>query len=106
MHLSIVFLKIYAKKFVLSHMHKKWYLWDTYFSNNPKTINHKRRNKMAQITSKELGGISDLLAMEKNLIAKYKEDAEKTTDSALKNSYEQIAMQHQRHYDELFANLK
>jgi rubrerythrin len=72
----------------------------------PKTINHKRRNKMAQITSKELGGISDLLAMEKNLIAKYKEDAEKTTDSALKNSYEQIAMQHQKHYDELFANLK
>jgi rubrerythrin len=72
----------------------------------PKPLTIKRRNKMAQITSKELGGISDLLAMEKNLIAKYKEDAEKTTDSALKNSYEQIAMQHQKHYDELFANLK
>ena len=61
---------------------------------------------MAQITSKELGGIADLLAMEKNLIAKYKEDAAMTTDSEQKNSYEQIAMQHQRHYDELLANLK
>lgn len=61
---------------------------------------------MAQITTKELGGISDLIAMENNLIAKYKQDAEATTDTALKNSYEQIAMRHQRHYDELLSNLK
>ena len=61
---------------------------------------------MAQITSKELGSISDLLAVEKNLIAKYKEDAAATSDSALKNAYEQIAMRHQRHYDELLSNLK
>lgn len=61
---------------------------------------------MAQITSKELGGISDLLAIEKNLIAKYMQDAEATTDASLKNSYEQIAMRHQRHYDELLSNLK
>lgn len=61
---------------------------------------------MAQITSKELGGISDLLAVEKNLIAKYKEDAAMTKDASLKNTYEQIAMRHQRHYDELLSNLK
>lgn len=61
---------------------------------------------MAQITSKELGGISDLLAIEKNIIAKYMQDARETTDANLKNSYEQIAMQHQRHYDELLSNLK
>lgn len=61
---------------------------------------------MAQITSKELGGISDLLAIEKNMIAKYMQDARETTDANLKNSYEQIAMQHQRHYDELLSNLK
>ena len=61
---------------------------------------------MAQITSKELGGISDLLAVEKNLIAKYKEDAVMTKDASLKNTYEQIAMRHQRHYDELLSNLK
>ena len=61
---------------------------------------------MAQITTIELGSISDLLAMEKNLIAKYKQDAAMTSDGALKNSYEQIAMQHQRHYDELLSKLK
>ena len=61
---------------------------------------------MAQITSKELVGISDLLAIEKNMIAKYMQDARETTDANLKNSYEQIAMQHQRHYDELLSNLK
>ena len=61
---------------------------------------------MAQITSKELGGISDLLAIEKNMIAKYMQDARETTDSDLKSSYEQIAMQHQKHYDELLSNLK
>lgn len=61
---------------------------------------------MARITSKELGGISDLLAIEKNMIAKYMQDARETTDANLKNSYEQIAMQHQRHYDELLSNLK
>ena len=61
---------------------------------------------MAQITSKELVGISDLLAIEKNMIAQYMQDARETTDANLKNSYEQIAMQHQRHYDELLSNLK
>ena len=61
---------------------------------------------MAQITAKELSALSDLLTMEQNLVAKYKNYAEQTTDSELKNHYEQIAARHQRHFDELYANLK
>ena len=61
---------------------------------------------MAQITCKELSALSDLLTMEKNMVAKYKAYACETTDNALKNEYEQIAQRHQRHYDELYANLK
>lgn len=61
---------------------------------------------MAQITEKELTAIGDLLSMEENLVAKYRAYATQTTDSALKNEYEQIAQRHQRHYDELYAQLK
>ena len=61
---------------------------------------------MAQITAKELGAISDLLGMEKNLTAKYRQCAENETESALKTCYEQLAMRHQTHYNELVANLK
>lgn len=61
---------------------------------------------MAQITQKELSAISDLLTMEENLVQKYKCYACQTTDASLKNQYEQIAARHQRHYDELYANLK
>ncbi|MBO5416554.1 MAG: spore coat protein [Clostridia bacterium] len=61
---------------------------------------------MAQITSKELGGISDLLSMEQTIIAKYKQFATDTQDSAISAKYEQLACRHQRHYDELLSNLK
>jgi rubrerythrin len=61
---------------------------------------------MTQITAKELSGISDLLTMEENLVAKYKCYAAEATDATLKNQYEQIAQKHQRHFDELYANLK
>lgn len=61
---------------------------------------------MAQITEKELSAIADLLTVEENLIAKYKNYACNTGDSVLKNQYEQIAQRHQRHFDELYANLK
>ena len=66
----------------------------------------KGEGVMAQITSKELGALSDLLSMEENMTAKYKQTAAQTTDSTLKNHYEQLAMRHQRHYDELVSNLK
>ena len=61
---------------------------------------------MAQITTKELSAISDLLSVEENLIAKYKSFATQTTDTVLKEKYEQIAAQHQRHFDKLYENLK
>ena len=61
---------------------------------------------MVQITEKELGAISDLLSVEENLIAKYKDYACRTADQTLKNCYEQMAQSHQRHFDELYANLK
>ena len=61
---------------------------------------------MAQITEKELSAISDLLSMEENMVAKYREYANQATDSVLKDRYEQIAQRHQRHFDELYANLK
>lgn len=61
---------------------------------------------MAQITCKELSALSDLLTIEQNLVAKYKACACQTTDSVMKNQYEQIAQRHQRHFDELYANLK
>ena len=61
---------------------------------------------MAQITTKELSAISDLLSAENNLIAKYQCYAEEATDNTLKTKYEQIAKRHQRHFDELYANLK
>ena len=61
---------------------------------------------MAQITSKELSGISDLLTMEQTLISKYKQFSQQTSDSAISAKYEQLACRHQRHYDELVSNLK
>lgn len=61
---------------------------------------------MAQMTGKELSGLSDLLTMEELMVTKYKAYAAQANDAALKNQYEQIAQRHQRHFDELYANLK
>ena len=61
---------------------------------------------MAQITEKELGIIKDRLGDEENLVAKYRLYASMTDDTEMKNNFEQIAQMHQRHYDELFSNLK
>lgn len=61
---------------------------------------------MAQITEKELSAIEDMLAIEHNLVAKYREYARTTQDPALKNKYEETALRHQKHYDELYCNLK
>lgn len=61
---------------------------------------------MAQITEKELSGLSDLLSMEENLAKKYRVYAGEVSDSGLKNLFEQNAGEHQRHLDELWANLK
>ena len=61
---------------------------------------------MAQITTKELGAIGDALAMEETFIAKYRYYASVTDDTAIKNKMEQMADRHQRHFDELYSNIK
>ncbi|MBQ8859556.1 MAG: ferritin-like domain-containing protein [Clostridia bacterium] len=61
---------------------------------------------MAEITSKELTSLSDLLSCEQLLVTKYKDYATCTTDPALKTKYEQIAAKHQQHFDMLFSHLK
>ena len=61
---------------------------------------------MTQITEKELSALSDLLTAEQITIAKYKANAEMTQDAAIKDKYTQMAARHQRHFDELYTNLK
>lgn len=61
---------------------------------------------MAQITSKELSSLSDLLGAEQLLVNKYKTFASETQDAALRSKYEQIAARHQQHFDMLFSYLK
>ena len=61
---------------------------------------------MAQITTKELGAIGDALAVEESLIGKYRYYASISDDAALKTKFEQIADRHQRHFDELYSNIK
>ena len=62
--------------------------------------------RMSKITSKELTALSDLLTAEKNLVAKYTQYAASATDKELKETFEQTAAKHQRHFDMLYANLK
>ena len=61
---------------------------------------------MAQITCKELSALSDLMTAEETMIAKCRAFASQSNDQALKNTYEQMAQRHQRHFDELYSNLK
>ena len=61
---------------------------------------------MAVITSKELGSISDCLTHEQNLISKYKSYAETTSDTVLKQKYEEAAEKHQQHFNTLYSLLK
>lgn len=61
---------------------------------------------MAQITTKELGAIGDALAVEETMISKYRYYASLANDTSLKNKLEQMADRHQRHFDELYANIK
>ncbi len=58
------------------------------------------------MTSKELTALSELLESEKILIAKFSAYASNTSDTTLKNKYEQLANTHQQHLDTLYQNLK
>jgi rRNA pseudouridine-1189 N-methylase Emg1 (Nep1/Mra1 family) len=61
---------------------------------------------VAVITTKELTTIDDELNKEQNLIAKFKNYADTTSDMTLKNQYEAIAQKHQKHFDTLYNLLK
>ncbi len=61
---------------------------------------------MAQITCKELSALSDLMTAEEMMVAKCCALASQCTDQTLKNAYEQMAQRHQRHFEELYSNLK
>ena len=61
---------------------------------------------MAQITTKELAAIEDVLTLEQNLITKLEAYAATVGDTELRQKYEQIAARHQRHYDEIYSNLR
>ena len=61
---------------------------------------------MAQITEKELAALGDLMTLECTLQAKCKYLSEHTEDKALADCYGQMAQRHQRHFDELYGNLK
>ena len=61
---------------------------------------------MAQITAKELSALEDMLTIEHTLVAKYLKYADMTDDTALKDKYRQTELRHQKHFDELYSNLK
>lgn len=61
---------------------------------------------MANLTTEELKGLGETLGAEKLLIMKYKNYAEMTTDPTIRSMCEQIAAQHQNHYDTLMTNFQ
>ena len=61
---------------------------------------------MAQITSKELSSLSDLLGAEQLVVSKYEDYAARTSDTAIKAKYEELAKKHQQHFNTLYAQLK
>lgn len=60
---------------------------------------------MATLTSKELTAIEDQLSIEQNLIKKYKNYACHSQDAQIKQKFENIACQHQNHYNTLLGHL-
>lgn len=57
---------------------------------------------MANLTAKELAAIKDQLGQEQLMVKKYKGYAQFCTDPQIKSKCEQVAAQHQNHYDTLF----
>ena len=60
---------------------------------------------MANLTSKELAGISDQLNFEKVLCCKYQAAVQECTDADLKPCFQQYADQHKQNYDCLLTYL-
>lgn len=60
---------------------------------------------MPNLSSKELTAVEELLNSEFLLIKKFQDLSNTTTDMELKNKYNQIAGQHQGHYNRLLSHL-
>lgn len=60
---------------------------------------------MANLSSKELSALEDLLEQEQSLIKKYKMYAQQVTDEQIRTKYEQIAAKHQNHFTRLYSQL-
>lgn len=61
---------------------------------------------MEQLTEKELSTLNDLLAGEELLVKKFKMLAQQAEDAEIKQKYEHISEQHQRHFNALYAHLQ
>ena len=60
---------------------------------------------MPSISAKELSAIEDQLSCEQQLIVKFRNFAAITQDPQIRSKCEQIASQHQKHYDKLLGHL-
>lgn len=60
---------------------------------------------MADLTAKELMAIEDELNCEQLLVKKFKNYANMTQDPQIKAKCEQVAAQHQQHYNTLMGHL-
>ena len=60
---------------------------------------------MANLTAKELSAIGDHLAMEDNIIRKYRMYASTSQDPQIKQRCEDIAQRHQSHFNTLMGHL-
>lgn len=60
---------------------------------------------MANLTSKELSALGDQLSQEQVLVKKYRMYAQQMSDAQLKAKCEQIASEHQNHYNTLMTYL-
>jgi len=60
---------------------------------------------MANLTAKELSAIGDHLAMEENIVRKYRMYASSTQDPQIKKQCEDIAQRHQNHFNTLMGHL-
>jgi len=61
---------------------------------------------MSNLTAKEATALEDQLGMEQMLVAKYRGLATQCSDAVIKNKLEQIADQHQQHYNTIVTYLQ
>ena len=64
------------------------------------------RDAMANLTTKELAGLSDQLEFERVVCCKYQAAAQESTDAELKTCFQQCADQHKQNYTCLLNYLK